>query len=157
MTYYDWQITHSEVMSRVSWPESWYTRGTRESALCRNSSNSGSAPALDRTRARKTLSSQNGFPQSSHARATPRTLDKPGSPPALRTSPPSLLYKQWTWEHYRKINLTFFIPFAGRSMGVFIGGLSRCFDRKWGSKGPLVRPAGQLGWSGGHVSWPHPL
>jgi hypothetical protein len=48
-----------------------------------------------------------------------------GSPPALITSPLSLLYKEWTWEHYRKLNLTFFTPFVGRSMGVFIGGLSR--------------------------------
>jgi hypothetical protein len=32
--------------------------------------------------------------------ATTRTPDKPGSPPVLRTSPPSLLYKEWTWEHY---------------------------------------------------------
>jgi hypothetical protein len=35
----------------------------------------------------------------------------------------SLLYKEWTWEHYRKPNLTFFKLSAGRSTGVFIGGL----------------------------------
>jgi hypothetical protein len=36
-------------------------------------------------------------------------------------------------------------------MGVFIGGLSRCFGQKWGSGDPLVRPAGQLGWPSGQV------
>jgi hypothetical protein len=69
----------------------------------------------------------------------------------------SLLYKGWTWELYRKLNLTFFTPFAGWSTGVFIGGLSQCFGRKWRSGGPLVRLASQLGWSGSQVSWPHHL
>jgi hypothetical protein len=49
---------------------------------------------LDRTRARKNPLNQNGFRQSFRARATLRTLDKPGCPPALRTSPLSLLYKE---------------------------------------------------------------
>jgi hypothetical protein len=50
---------------------------------------------------RKTSSNLNGFRQSFHTRVTPRTPDKPGSAPALRTSPLSLLYKERTWEHYR--------------------------------------------------------
>jgi hypothetical protein len=36
-------------------------------------------------------------------------------------------------------------------MGVFVGGLSRCFGQKWGSGGHL---SGRLG---GLVSRPHPL
>jgi hypothetical protein len=40
----------------------------------------------------KTPSNPNGFQQSFHARATLRTLDKLGSPLALRTSPLFLLY-----------------------------------------------------------------
>jgi hypothetical protein len=94
MTYYDWQITHSEVMSydNPDKPGLQYTRGTRESVLYQNSQNSSRAPALDRTRAQKTPSNPKGFWQSFCARATLRTPNKPGSPPALRTSPLSLLY-----------------------------------------------------------------
>jgi hypothetical protein len=134
-------------------PGSRHTRGTRESAVCQNSHNSGRAPALDRTKAWKTPSNSNGFWQSFRAWATPRTLDKSGSPLTLRTSPLSLLYKEWTWEHYRKLNLTFFRPSAGRSTGVFIGGLSRCFGWKWGSEGPLVRPARPPARVAGHPSF----
>jgi hypothetical protein len=64
-----------------------------ESRLYGNSQNSDRASALDRIRAWKTLSNSNGFWQSFHAQATLRTPDKPGSPPALRTLPLSLLYK----------------------------------------------------------------
>jgi hypothetical protein len=71
-------------------PESQYTRGTRESDLCQNSQNSGRASTLGRTRALKTPLNPNRFQQSFRARATPRTPDKPGSPPTLRTSPLSL-------------------------------------------------------------------
>jgi hypothetical protein len=42
-------------------------------------------------------------------------------------------------------------------MGVFIGGLCQCFGGKWGLGGPRVSTADQLGWPGGHVSWPHRL
>jgi hypothetical protein len=42
-------------------------------------------------------------------------------------------------------------------MGVLIGGLCRCFGWKWGPGGPLVRPADQIGWTGGQVSWLHRL
>jgi hypothetical protein len=66
-----------------------------------------------------------------------------GSSLALRTSPLSLLYKEWTWERYRKLNLIFFTLLEGASMGVFIVGLSQCFGRKWVSKGPLVRSVGR--------------
>jgi hypothetical protein len=33
------------------------------------------------------------------------------------------------------LNLTLFTPYAGRSAGVFIRGLSQCFGQKWGSGG----------------------
>jgi hypothetical protein len=46
---------------------------------------------------------------------------------------------------------------SGGVGGVFIGGLSQCFVRKWHSWGPLVRPANHLGWLGSQVSWPHRL
>jgi hypothetical protein len=83
----------------------------------------------------------------------------PTSWEVLRPSEPhlSLLCKEWTWEHYRKLNLTFFTLFAERKTRVFIGGLNRCFGRKWGSGGSLVKPIDQLGWPGGQVSWPHRL
>jgi hypothetical protein len=127
--------------------------------LCQNSQNSNRAPALDRTRAWKTLLNPRGSQQSFRAPATLRTPNKPGSPSALRTSSLSLslLYKECTWEHYRKLNLIFFTLSARRSRGVFIGGLSWYFRRKWGSGGPLVKPVGHLGWLGGQVSWPHRL
>jgi hypothetical protein len=98
------------------------------------------------TRAQKTLSNPNGFWQSFCARASSSTPDKLGSPLPLRTSPLSLLYNEWSWEHYRKLNLTCLTPSAGSSMGVFIGVLCQWFGRKWGSGGPLVKPVSQLGW-----------
>jgi hypothetical protein len=42
-------------------------------------------------------------------------------------------------------------------MGVYIRGLSRCFGRKLGSGGALVRPIDQLGWLAGQVYYPHRL
>jgi hypothetical protein len=42
-------------------------------------------------------------------------------------------------------------------MGVFIGGLMRCFGRSLGTWGPLVRPAGHATWPGGQVSSLHHL
>jgi hypothetical protein len=51
-----------------------YTRGTRESVLCRNSQNIGRASALDRTRSQKTPSNPNGFRQSFGTWATPRMI-----------------------------------------------------------------------------------
>jgi hypothetical protein len=50
-----------------------------------------------------------------------------------------------------KLNLIFFTPSAGMSTGVFIGGLSRCLGRSWGSGRPLVRPVSRLGWPGDQV------
>jgi hypothetical protein len=46
----------------------------------------------------------------------------------LRASEPrlSLFCKEFTWEHYRKLNLTFFTLFAKGSTGVYIGGVGRC-------------------------------
>jgi hypothetical protein len=55
--------------------------------------NFGRASALDRTRAQKTPTNPNGLWQSFHAQATLRTPDKPGSPPTLKSTPLSLLYK----------------------------------------------------------------
>jgi hypothetical protein len=97
----------------------------------------------------------NGFWQSCHAWATLRTPDKPGSPPAFRTSPLSLYsIKNEIGSTIGTLSWHFFV---GRSTGLFIGGLSRCFGRKWGSGGPLVRPVGHLGCLGGQVSLPHRL
>jgi hypothetical protein len=51
---------------------------------------------------------------------------------------------------------TFFTPFARRSMGVFMGGGAKSvLWPKVGLRGPLVRPAGQLGWLAGQVPWLH--
>jgi hypothetical protein len=139
MTYYDWQITHSEVISWVS-QHAGILIHQRDSRV-------------------DSLSELAEFWQTSEnsveSERIPRTPDMTENPPALRTSPISLLYKEWTWEHYRKLNLTFFTLSVRRSTGVFIGGLSRCFGRNWGSGGPFIRPTDQLGWSGGQFSWPH--
>jgi hypothetical protein len=54
----------------------------------------------------------------------------PTSRKVLQPSAPlSLLYKEWTWEHYRKLNLTFFALSSRGSTGVFIGGVRRSFGR----------------------------
>jgi hypothetical protein len=74
-----------------------------------------------------------------------------GKSSALRTSPLSLVYKEWTWEHYRKLNVTFFTLSIGRSMGVFIGRLSRCFGRNLGSGGG---GSCQASWLARVAGWP---
>jgi hypothetical protein len=88
-------------------------------------------PHSNQTRARKTLSNSNGFQQSFYSRATPRTPNKSGSPPALRTSPLSLLYKDRIWKPIvgggGGLNLTLFLLSFGGSTVVFIGGVRRCF------------------------------
>jgi hypothetical protein len=60
----------------------------------------------------------------------------PGSPPALRSSPLSVLYKDWTWEHYRKLNQTFWCPSHRRGYG----GTYRCSEWAapliWGGNSP---------------------
>jgi hypothetical protein len=61
-------------------------------------------------------SNSNEFWQSFRARASHRTPDMSGSPPAIRTSPLSLLYKDSTWEHYSKLNLTFSSPSRRRGV-----------------------------------------
>jgi hypothetical protein len=94
MTYYDWLIIHSEVILWVSQQVKIliHQRELRVGSLL-ELQNSSRAPALDRTRAQKTLSNPNGFRQSFRAQATPRTPNKPGSPLALRTSPLSTLQR----------------------------------------------------------------
>jgi hypothetical protein len=52
------------------------------------------------------------------------------------TSLPSL--QEWTWEHYRGLNLTLFTLSAVRSTMVFIG-VKRYYGRILGAWGPLVR------------------
>jgi hypothetical protein len=85
----------------------------------------------------------------------------PTSRDVLRPTEPrlslSLLYKGWTWEHYGKLNLTFFTPSTKKSRRVFIGGLSRCLGQNWGSGGPLVWLADHLTWPGGQPLWQHQL
>jgi hypothetical protein len=77
----------------------------------------------------------------------------PTSREVLRPSEPrlSLLYKEWTWEHYRKLNLTFFTLSARGSTGVFIGEARWCSGQRLGTWGPLVRPASHATWPGGQV------
>jgi hypothetical protein len=119
-----------------------YTRGTRESVLCWNSPNSNRASGLDWTRARKTLSNPNGFRQSRES----------SGPQNLTTLSVSLSTQQeWTWEHYRGLNLTFFTLSTRGSTGVFIGGVRRCSGQRLGTWGPLVRLTGHETWPGGHV------
>jgi hypothetical protein len=52
--------------------------------------------------------------------------------------------QEWTWEHYRGLNLTLFTLFAGGSTMVFIGGVRWCCGQRLGTWGPLVRPGGQV-------------
>jgi hypothetical protein len=65
--------------------------------------------------------------------------------------------QEWTWEHYRGLNLTFFTLSTGKSRRVFIGGLSRCLRQSLGSGGPLVRLAIHLTWLGSQALWQHRL
>jgi hypothetical protein len=132
-------------------PEHRYTRGTRESALCQNSQNSGRASTLDRTRAWKSPSNPNRFRQSFRAQATLRTPDKSGSPPALRTSHLSLLYKNELGSTMGGLNLTLFTLSAGGTM-VFIGGVGQCCSQRLGAWGPLIRPTDHATWPSGQVS-----
>jgi hypothetical protein len=102
--------------------------------LCRSQMDSGRASTLELLQ---------GLP-------TSREVFRP-SEPRLSLSLSTL--QEWTWEHYRGLNLTFFTPSIGRSRRVFIRGLSRCLGRSLGSRGPLVRTTGHLTWLGGQVLW----
>jgi hypothetical protein len=88
MTYYNWQITHSEAMSQVSRQARIliHQKDSRISSLSefiefRQSSR------IDRTRAQETLSNQNGFQQSFRAQASLRT---PNNQEVLQPSEPRL-------------------------------------------------------------------
>jgi hypothetical protein len=72
----------------------------------------------------------------------------PTSWEVLQPSKPrlSLLYKEWTWEHYRKLNLTFFTPYTEGDM--------EGINSRWGGYPPQAwgglehmdgRPANLLG------------
>jgi hypothetical protein len=65
--------------------------------------------------------------------------------------------QEWTWEHYRGLNLTFFTSSTERSRRVFIGGLSLCLSQNWVLGAPHVRPASHLTWPGGQALWQHRL
>jgi hypothetical protein len=122
-----------------------HTRGTRESIPCWNSMNSGRAPTPNRSRAWKTLSNLRGLRLSFRARDTPRTPDKLGSPPP--SVPRLTLYSTRTkLGSTMEAKLTLSV---GRSRGVFIGGLSRCFGRKL-ARGPTCQ-AGRPVIYGGRV------
>jgi hypothetical protein len=110
------------------------------------------------TRAWKSPPNPNGFWQSFCARATSRTPDKPGSPPALRTLPLSLLYKNELGSTIGGwLNLTLFTLFVGGSTMVFIEGVRQCCVQRVGTWGPLVWPVSQATWSGGQVFFLHRL
>jgi hypothetical protein len=64
--------------------------------------------------------------------------------------------QEWTWEHYRGLNLTFFTLSDGASTMAFIG-VRQCCGWILGAWGPLVRPAVHATWSGGLVSSLHRL
>jgi hypothetical protein len=84
----------------------------------------------------------------------------PTSWEVLRPSEPLLslsILQEWTWEHHRGLNLTFFTLSAGRSKRVFIGGLSRRLGQSLGSGGPHVKLASHLTWSGDQALWQHRL
>jgi hypothetical protein len=70
----------------------------------------------------------------------------------LRPSEPHLslsTLQEWTWEHYRGLNLTFFTISAERSRREFIGGL--------GLGRPTCELAGLATWPGSQVSSLHHL
>jgi hypothetical protein len=51
--------------------------------------------------------------------------------------------QEWTWEHYRGLNLTLFTLSARGSTVVFIGGVRQCYGWGLGAWGPLDRLAGR--------------
>jgi hypothetical protein len=51
--------------------------------------------------------------------------------------------QEWTWEHYRWLNLTLFTLSAEGSTMVFIG-VRQCWGQRLGMWGPLVRSGGQV-------------
>jgi hypothetical protein len=59
--------------------------------------------------------------------------------------------QEWTWEHYRGLNLTLFTLSARGSTIVFIG-VRRYCGWRLGTWGPLVRRAVHATWLGGQVS-----
>jgi hypothetical protein len=65
--------------------------------------------------------------------------------------------QEWTWEHYRGLNLTLFTLSTGGSTMVFIGGVRWCCGQRLGVWGPLVRSANHATWLGGQVSSLHYL
>jgi hypothetical protein len=158
MTYYDWQITHSEVMSRVSRQARIpiHQRDSRVHSLSEFIEFRLSSSTLTELELKKLYRT---WEDSDRASALELLWGLPISLEVFQSSEPrlSLLYKEWTWKHYRKLNLTFFTLSAERSRRVFIGGLSRCLGQNWGSGGPLVRPAIHLTWPGGQVLWQHCL
>jgi hypothetical protein len=84
----------------------------------------------------------------------------PTSREVLRPSKPRLslsTLQEWTWEHYRGLNLTLFTLSARGSMVIFIRGWRRCFGQRLGAWGPLVRPTSHATCPGGQVSSLHRL
>jgi hypothetical protein len=67
------------------------------------------------------------------------------------------ILQEWTWEHYRGINLTLFTLSAEGSTMTFIGGIRRCCGTRLGTWGPHDRPADHATWPGGQVSSLHCL
>jgi hypothetical protein len=153
MTYYDWQITHFEVMS-------WVSRQARI-LIHQRDSKVGSLPE---------------FWQSSHSR--PNYSSKTSIKPKwIPIELPRSSYSEDSWQAGKSSgpqNLAFLSSLQRMNMGALYvakphflhtfcreeyrgiyRGLSWFFGRKWGSGGSLVRPANQLGWLGNQISWLH--
>jgi hypothetical protein len=132
-----------------------HTRGTRESVLRQNSQNFSRAPTLNWTRARNSVEPERiltELSRSSHSEDS--QLARKSSGPQNLTSLSTLI--ELKLEALCRLNSHFLHTFCREEQGVFIGrGLHRCFRWKWGSRHPLVRPAGHLGSSSGQVSLPH--
>jgi hypothetical protein len=93
------------------------------------------------------------LPRSSYSKDS-QQAGKSSSPPNL-TSLSTL--QEWTWEHYRGLNLTLFTLSTEGSTMVFIGGVRRLCGQRLGTWAPLDRPTGHATWSGGQISSLHCL
>jgi hypothetical protein len=129
-----------------------HTRGTWESVLCRNSRILVELPHLTDLELGKLYRSRENSSRTSalevlQGLSTCRKVLWPSKPRISLYSIRTKLGSTLEAELRRSSHLL-----SGR-----VWGLSRCFVRKWGSRGPLVRPADHLGWPAGHVLWPDRL
>jgi hypothetical protein len=145
MAYYDWQITHSEVMSWVS----------RQAEIPIHQRDSRVGPLLEfaefrqSSRTRPNYSSENSIeaewilaelPRSSYFEDSQQGEKSSGAQNLASLSTLQRLNLEAPWGE--GLNLTFFTPFARGSTVVLIGGVRWCSSRRLGAGGPLVRPGG---------------